>query len=532
MEELRNKQSPEVVELISEINKARGTDCEKYLDLACDLFDLAHECGNEALKDYASCVLGDACCQRGDFSQALFYLSAGVKGVAKTDEYLLTCRCYNELGIIFGSESHYITSEEYFINAIEIARAHRLYSEEVVACTNFASLCYEMDVFKEALEYSYRAIECCTFIDDGKLKNEFLATNYAFIVRLYLNLDYLQQANEAYVMMERIVEQNPLFNQIFSISLARYCYFLYRKDQLNTQIMKQKCLDAFYSCEDCMMYFAETKSFIKLLMQNSEYAELDNMFNHLEKITPEDDYIDIHLLIENYRIQIYTTVGDDKKLMQSLKNYQAYNERKNEGNKRSFLTTLRLRSELAQEKIQNMFLIAAAETDSLTGIANRMKMNAVADEIFELASKEQKNLAVEMMDVDSFKLVNDTYGHAKGDELLVHISGILKGISDNKIFVARYGGDEFIVFYYDMPDKEVLAKAEEIKTKVKEVGKKLDLHNLSVSQGIVNHVPRPLNRAWDYLNAADLTLYYVKNHGKDNYRLVHRATDLETLDWN
>ena len=237
-------------------------------------------------------------------------------------------------------------------------------------------------------------------------------------------------------------------------------------------------------------------------------------------------------LVLYFRIQIYTTVGDDKKLMQSLKNYQAYNERKNEGNKRSFITTLRLRSELAQEKIQNMFLLAAAETDSLTGIANRMKMNAVADEIFELASKEQKNLAVEMMDVDSFKLVNDTYGHAKGDELLVHISGILKGISDNKIFVARYGGDEFIVFYYDMPDKEVLAKAEEIKTKVKEVGKKLNLHNLSVSQGIVNHVPRPLNRAWDYLNAADLTLYYVKNHGKDDYRLVHRATDLETLDCN
>ena len=60
----------------------------------------------------------------------------------------------------------------------------------------------------------------------------------------------------------------------------------------------------------------------------------------------------------------------------------------------------------------------------------------------------------------------------------------------------------------------------------------LKLKELSVSQGIVNHEPRPMNRAWDYLNAADLTLYFVKNHGKANARLVHRATELESLEWN
>ncbi|WP_028241892.1 GGDEF domain-containing protein [Pseudobutyrivibrio ruminis] len=532
MEELRNKQSPEVVELISEINRVRDIDCEKHLDLACDLFDLAHECGNEDLKNYSSCILGDACCKNGDFSQALFYLSAGVKGLSKTDEYLLTCRCYNELGIIFGSESHYITSEEYFINSIELARANRFYLEEVAACSNFAALCYGMNAYKQALEYSFIALECCDYVEDGEMKNIFLATNYAFIVRLYLKLDQLKEAYDNYVLMEKIVEQYTDLCSCFSIVLARYFYFEYRKDELNAQIMKQKCLEAFYSCDECMVYFDETKDFINYLMKKSEYAEIENMFNHLEKITPEDDYVDLHIFIENLRVQIYTTVGDDKKLMQSLKNYHAFTERKNEGNKRSFLATLKLRTELAQEKTQNLFLLAAAETDSLTGIANRLKMNAVADELFELANKEQKNFAVEMMDVDMFKEVNDTHGHSKGDDLLVEIAGVLKSISAKNIFVARYGGDEFIVFYYNMSDQDIINKAEEIKQRVKEIGDELGLPNLSVSQGIVNHVPRPLNRAWDYLNAADLTLYFVKNHGKDNYRLVHRATELETIDWN
>ena len=242
-------------------------------------------------------------------------------------------------------------------------------------------------------------------------------------------------------------------------------------------------------------------------------------------------HVDLHLYIENCRVVIYQTVGDDKKLMKSLNSYHLYSEQKNEDSKRSFLANIRLRSELAQEKTQNLFLLAAAETDSLTGIANRLKMNAVVDELFEMANKEQKHLGVEMMDVDYFKEVNDTYGHSKGDELLVSLANVLKKITDNKIFVARYGGDEFVIFYYDMTDAEIIEKAHLIKESIKNTSEKMGLKGVSVSQGIVNHVPRPLNRAWDYLNAADLTLYFVKNHGKDNVRLVHRATDLENQDW-
>ena len=532
MEELRSKQSPEVVELIKEIDKARGVNPEKHLDLSCDLFDLAYECGNEDLKNYASCVLGDACCKNGDFSQGLYYLSAGVQAVSKTDEYQLTCRCYNELGIIFRSESHFITAEEYFINCIELARANRLYSDEAVACYNFASLCYEMDAAFQALEYSYRAIECCTFIEDEDLKTTFMVTNYAFIVKLYVELGENEKANESFVEMEKLIEKNPDFNDSLSVLLARLYYFKFRKDELNSQIMKQKCLEAFYSCDDCILYFDETKALISLMMEDNEYAELEKMFEHIEKIVPKQECVDLHLYIENCRVIIYQTVDDEKKLAKSLNSYHLYSEQKSEDSKRSFLATLRLRSELAQEKTQNLFLLAAAETDSLTGIANRLKMNAVVDELFEMANKEQKHLGVEMMDVDYFKEVNDTYGHSKGDELLVSLANVLKEITDNKIFVARYGGDEFVIFYYDMTDAEIIEKAHLIKESIKNTSEKTGLNGVSVSQGIVNHVPRPLNRAWDYLNAADLTLYFVKNHGKDNVRLVHRATDLETGNWN
>jgi diguanylate cyclase (GGDEF)-like protein len=159
-------------------------------------------------------------------------------------------------------------------------------------------------------------------------------------------------------------------------------------------------------------------------------------------------------------------------------------------------------------------------------------MNAVIDELFEMANQEGKSLAVEMLDLDFFKEVNDTYGHSKGDELLVKIGKVLNSLVNDKIFVARYGGDEFVIYYYDMTDEEIIQKAKEVYVAVESIRKELGIKQLSVSQGIVNHVPRPMNRAWDYLNAADLALYFVKNHGKSNVRLVHRATELETMAWN
>ena len=66
LEDILSKKSPEVTELVDEINKIRKVDNERHLDLACDLFDMAQERGNDDLKDFASCILGDACCQNGD----------------------------------------------------------------------------------------------------------------------------------------------------------------------------------------------------------------------------------------------------------------------------------------------------------------------------------------------------------------------------------------------------------------------------------------------------------------------------------
>ena len=531
LEDILSKKSPEVTELVDEINKIRKVDNERHLDLACDLFDMAQERGNDDLKDFASCILGDACCQNGDYSQALYYLSAGLQGLAQTDEYLLACLCYNELGIIFRSECHYITSEEHFINCIELARAQRLYGAEANACTNFASLCKEMASPERALEYNYRAIECCAYMEDGLQKSSVMAGNYACIFNIYCEMGKQANAEDAYKELGKVMAECPACEKYFDIILAKYHYYRMIGDEKRAEETLNDTLAAFFCCDDYYTYFDEIKDLLQILLEEKQYETLEKMFIRIAETSIRGDVSNLNLFVCNCKIQMYEELGDEQKKLQCAYDYFKYSQQQSIDNKRAFLTTLRLRSELVQQRTRNLFLSAAAETDPLTGIANRLKLNSVIDELFDMANKEGKNLGVEMMDVDSFKHINDSYGHDMGDKLLAAIGRVLKKIVSDNIFVARYGGDEFIIYYYDMSDEEIVEKAKFIQNEIDAVSKKLELERVTLSQGVVNHIPQHGNRAWDYMNSADYALYFVKKHGKANVRLIHKRVDLEKEEW-
>ena len=527
---LLSKKSPGVVALIEQMEQLRGTDTGKYVDVACDLFDMAQESGNEDLRNYASCTLGDALCANNEFAQAIYYLTAGLQGILNTDEYALICRCYNEIGIIMRSEGHFITSEENFINSIDMARAHRMYYQEAIGCGNFAGLCVEMGAKNEALEYYYRAIECCQFIEDEEERNLFLVDQYAQIAKLYVSQGALDEAKRALDEMDRLDKETLDCENYFDVSISRLYYYNAIGDKEKAAKYKEESIKAYYECKDIVIYFDEIESLIKILLGQKDYKELEKLLDHFDMEGGEDEAVNIRLRMEAWKIKMYEATGDKVKMAQSAYYYSKYASKKSTDTKKSFITTLRLKTELIQQKTKNLFLSAQAETDTLTGLANRMKLNNVIDELFEMALEKGKSLGVEMMDVDFFKLVNDNYGHAKGDLLLASMGQGFKNLINEKIFIARYGGDEFIIYYYDMSDEEILDVVGKIRDMMDEIGKKIEVDNLSVSQGIINKVPEQGNRAWDYLNVADYALYHVKEHGKNNAQLVHSRKEVEALN--
>ena len=175
---------------------------------------------------------------------------------------------------------------------------------------------------------------------------------------------------------------------------------------------------------------------------------------------------------------------------------------------------------------RNEELQRKSEIDALTGLNNRYSLNEYSEVALQRAIIRGSSLGYEILDIDYFKEYNDNYGHQAGDEILIKIAGVLQSIAENPgIFVARYGGDEFILIYENYTYVEVKRFVMEIKNRIHNLAiphkfsKAPEYRYVSVSQGVVCKQPGPNNKTWDYMAAADRLLYKTKSAGKNGYQI-------------
>jgi diguanylate cyclase (GGDEF)-like protein len=190
-----------------------------------------------------------------------------------------------------------------------------------------------------------------------------------------------------------------------------------------------------------------------------------------------------------------------------------------------------LRDITAQKQAQTD-LEALATRDGLTGLANRRSFDTkLADEI-RRASRDRPPLSLLMMDVDCFKLYNDTYGHQKGDECLRSIARTIAGTLWRETdFPARYGGEEFAVIMPNTPLSGAMLVAERLRQAVEELriahSASIVCDCVTLSIGGVVAVGGELNP--DRMIApADAALYRAKRTGR-NRAFVGKLEDCSSL---
>ena len=125
------------------------------------------------------------------------------------------------------------------------------------------------------------------------------------------------------------------------------------------------------------------------------------------------------------------------------------------------------------------------------------------------------------IDLDNFKIYNDTFGHDVGDLILKEMASIFQNEAIGNGFVSRYGGDEFVIIYANVTWEQAVSYAEELRRRVLALemehrfSKALPV--VTISQGVCWGIPRKGNRSWDFLHAADNMLYRVKKFSRNNY---------------
>ncbi len=176
-------------------------------------------------------------------------------------------------------------------------------------------------------------------------------------------------------------------------------------------------------------------------------------------------------------------------------------------------------------------LTVIASIDMLSGLANRRGFQSRLDFEWMKALQYGSDLSLLMIDVDHFKLFNDTYGHPEGDVCLSRLGETLAGIAAETMgFAGRYGGEEFCLLLPDTDAKRALEIGELVRVAVQGLGMPhctSDFQTVTVSVGVACTRPNDTQRPGDLIEAADAALYAAKHRGR-NAVVEHgfgRATD-------
>jgi diguanylate cyclase (GGDEF)-like protein/PAS domain S-box-containing protein len=176
-------------------------------------------------------------------------------------------------------------------------------------------------------------------------------------------------------------------------------------------------------------------------------------------------------------------------------------------------------------------LVHDALHDSLTGLSNRtLLMDRIGQALHH--SKRRKNylFAVLFIDLDRFKFVNDSLGHAIGDQLLIAISQLLKSSVRNTDTVARLGGDEFTILLDDLQHPDDASSFAERLLSHFAVPIQIEGHTVftSASIGLAFNTPN-YDQSADLLRDADIAMYFAKSLGKSRYAIFDQAMHTKAL---
>ncbi len=180
-----------------------------------------------------------------------------------------------------------------------------------------------------------------------------------------------------------------------------------------------------------------------------------------------------------------------------------------------------------QQKIEYL-----AYHDSLTSLPNRAYLKDEFLRLMNLAKRDNKKLAVLYLDLDNFKMINDTLGHENGDKLLITIAQRLKKVLRKSDFISRIGGDEFIILLYGIQDKknikDIINKLVQSLTEPIVIKQTPIYPTFSIGCAIY---PDDSENMEELLKYADIAMYHAKNNGKNSCEFINEKLKKQINDY-
>ena len=520
--------SKAVMAWVDGVMQNRGADAEKTLKYCADIEQYAKQTGDPKLLGFAYYYAGETYYVLNEGEQLLKTITRAITYLDQAEQWDMVARAYNILAIAFLNRGNTPIALDYYLTGLGYCKKYKLANEENVINLNLGTLYLGNEQWNEAQRYfekvssdikaypetpNYYGLMSCVAVCLGRCfmqreQNE----------RVQAQMDYLDQ-----VCWEHMQKIERLSALIFK---AEYYHHVGRIT------LREECIEQIRGLVDMDMavmdIFDDVYGLCRLLLEIDKEDVFWDIVAVLEKLTKNANIANLQRKIVSLKILCYRRKQDEAAYLEEAGRFYELTEALDRENHYMIANMLSVRRSLehANEKRREMEkanerLLEKSETDPLTRLANRFRLNDYLEHAFERARDDHRAFAVEILDIDYFKEYNDNYGHQAGDACIVAIADELRKMQSSDTFCARYGGDEFIIIYEYKTEDEVFSMADSLRERI--LDRRIEhvcskaLPVVTISQGICFDVAPEGSRSWDFLHAADMMLYEVKKRSRNNF---------------
>ncbi|MGB4658584.1 MAG: tetratricopeptide repeat-containing diguanylate cyclase [Mobilitalea sp.] len=527
-----------ITEWMSQVLATRTRKTSLTKKYCKDLLQAGKESKNDKLIGFAYFHLAEAYFVENKYDKFIRNLLLGLPYLQEMSLKNLLARAYNLLGVNSDTHGYTTSALDYYLVSLKYSLDYGLNYEAGLTNNNIGQIYLTLHEYQTAISYFQEACRCFNkdkehqFYERNLVLAELsIGISYYRLKKMQLALPYFNK-----IVKDRDKYLSDTYCQI-SIYIFEVVFYNALKDFEKRDELINIVLSIIPEYPSLVDYYDEISILCELLLELERYQDLRNVLEHMENLAKLTNLTNIHLRVLKMKIKDYRVLNDEEGYLQATSDFYLLSEQLEEENIVRVKESIKLRMDLEEIKKkqtlvqeENRILLLKSETDALTNLPNRNKLNDYSDAAFERAYNNETNLAVEILDIDCFKQYNDTYGHQAGDECLIKISQLLQKLVRENIFCARYGGDEFIIIYENMTDEEILTIARKLQQDIID----LNIENknstaypvVTITQGIRNSIPRKSNKIWDYLYVADMRLYQMKRASKNDIGLSHTTKEL------
>ena len=348
---------------------------------------------------------------------------------------------YNNLALIYSDKKEYDKSMEYYEKALTIAKQVNDYYSQSVAFNNIGEIYRENKNFDKSMEYYKKALSL--------YRKDFFDDDLPAVLHLNIAIIYFEKGSYYKAIKELAKINNLRQNQISNFTWQS-TYELYSKiyEKLHQYRKSLEYLHKYLKLEQ-QLNSQQQKTNINKLQLKLETMHIDEQLKLLKK---DKKIKELEIQKEKYQNKYFRIIGIFLLLGILVLGYAYYITKKSQ----------------KQTKILNEKLDALSRKDPLTKLSNRRDIIEKIEYEIKRTKRNNQPLTFILGDIDYFKHINDTYGHDCGDFVLKEIAKIFKKFLREQDFVARWGGEEFLIVLPETDISNAFIVAEKLRKKIEE----------------------------------------------------------------